>query len=475
MKRGIFTTLPLILGVLVFAQKVGIGTSQPKAALDITSTNSGLLIPRLTTTQKNAIANPPKGLMVFDSSINQLAIYYNGAWNHLDPSGSEYWQTKNTGSEKMIQNNTTNYKRTQVGEREIQPTIGYTNSSNGAFTVWSRQSISSNYANFLTMDGKGIQARSQNITILAPQYDDNLTLNLYGGNVGIGTEPTHSRLEVKGTVGASAAMFGIGKAGVSIQADNPEIGFNYYYNNGTKTMKAGYAANIGMYPQTGDVYLGTFSGFTSPSDFGSIFDGGFQQVVTIKQSGLVGIGTTTPQAKLHVIHHETYGKGIQAVGKHYAYDEEIISGILVKIYDHQPAVHAIGEDQGSALLIDGPVSIPIGSKDFVFDVFPQTTNSTKLGYYFNLGSGIWAIKLTGSDSPLTNTTWPGQKHLLVTPYFVGSMADPNNYILPTQSSVFYSISDGQTYYVINQEPIQTGKPIFRLKVMVIRLNPSSNL
>ena len=118
------------------------------------------------------------------------------------------------------------------------------------------------------------------------------------GNVGIGTTPIHSRLEITGTVGSSAAMFGADKYGVNISADNPEIGFNYFYNNGTKTIKAGYGANLGMDPTNGDVYLGNFRGFQSTSDFGPITH--YQQAITVKQNGNVGIDYSTPLAKLFV-------------------------------------------------------------------------------------------------------------------------------------------------------------------------------
>ncbi|MCW3093976.1 MAG: chaperone of endosialidase [Ferruginibacter sp.] len=116
-------------------------------------------------------------------------------------------------------------------------------------------------------------------------------------NVGIGTNsPTHSRLEINGSVGAAVAMFGADGYGVTIQANNPEIGFNYFYNGGAKAIKTGYAGVMGMNPANGDIYIGNFNGSQSPADFATIT--GYQVPFTLKQSGRVGIGVINPNSAL---------------------------------------------------------------------------------------------------------------------------------------------------------------------------------
>ena len=63
------------------AQNVGIGTNTPVASakLDVTSTNSGLLPPRMTYTQRNAIVNPVAGLIIYCTDCaNGEMQYYNG-------------------------------------------------------------------------------------------------------------------------------------------------------------------------------------------------------------------------------------------------------------------------------------------------------------------------------------------------------------------------------------------------------------
>ena len=67
--------------------KIGIGTTAPNASalLEISSTNKGVLIPRMTIAQRNAIPSPVNGLLIFQTDGSSgFYYYYNAAWN---PSG----------------------------------------------------------------------------------------------------------------------------------------------------------------------------------------------------------------------------------------------------------------------------------------------------------------------------------------------------------------------------------------------------
>jgi hypothetical protein len=63
--------------VIQSSGNVGIGTLTPvsTAALDVSSTTQGFLPPRMTTGQKNAIATPAAGLMVYDTTLNKLCVF----------------------------------------------------------------------------------------------------------------------------------------------------------------------------------------------------------------------------------------------------------------------------------------------------------------------------------------------------------------------------------------------------------------
>lgn len=61
---------------------VGIGTSIPdsKAILDVNSSSKGILVPRMTTTQRDAIISPTNGLLIYNTTTNQFNYYNGTAW-----------------------------------------------------------------------------------------------------------------------------------------------------------------------------------------------------------------------------------------------------------------------------------------------------------------------------------------------------------------------------------------------------------
>ncbi len=91
MVKKIYLITILLFTFAVNAQ-VGIGTNTPNAsaALDVTSTNSGMLTPRMTQAQKLAIASPATGLLIYQTDNASGFWFYNGvAW--MPFSGGNSW------------------------------------------------------------------------------------------------------------------------------------------------------------------------------------------------------------------------------------------------------------------------------------------------------------------------------------------------------------------------------------------------
>src|SRR4051812_46090374 len=88
MKKLLFLSIALI-GIFcpmstINAQGVGINASgtpaDNSAMLDISATDKGLLIPRLTAAQRTAISNPAEGLMIFNTTTKCLEMFVNNLW-----------------------------------------------------------------------------------------------------------------------------------------------------------------------------------------------------------------------------------------------------------------------------------------------------------------------------------------------------------------------------------------------------------
>ena len=104
-KRYLLAISALFMVVVTFSQGVAISatTAIPdgSAMLDVQSNNKGILVPRMTTAQRNAITSPATGLLIFQSD-NPAGFYYNSGtpasptWTPVTTSG---WNlTGNSGT-----------------------------------------------------------------------------------------------------------------------------------------------------------------------------------------------------------------------------------------------------------------------------------------------------------------------------------------------------------------------------------------
>lgn len=96
MKKNLFITL-LVIGMFTkfesYAQGVAINednsTPNASAILDVKSTTKGLLIPSMTTTQRNAIVSPAEGLLIYNTSTYTLNQRQNSTWKAM--LNTDFW------------------------------------------------------------------------------------------------------------------------------------------------------------------------------------------------------------------------------------------------------------------------------------------------------------------------------------------------------------------------------------------------
>ena len=120
--KQITTFIALVLLAVTTYAQVGIGTQSPdnSAVLDITSTTKGLLPPRVTNVQMNAISNPAEGLMVYctDCATKKGLYVFNGTfWQSLENSNivsvvevtsttGKVWMDRNLGASRAATSST---------------------------------------------------------------------------------------------------------------------------------------------------------------------------------------------------------------------------------------------------------------------------------------------------------------------------------------------------------------------------------
>lgn len=93
MEKSFILFFVVIMTTHFVEAQVGIGTESPdlSSILDVDTTEKGILLPRMTTVQRNAVTDPANGLTVFDTS-EQAYYFYNASestWERLSSSRLE--------------------------------------------------------------------------------------------------------------------------------------------------------------------------------------------------------------------------------------------------------------------------------------------------------------------------------------------------------------------------------------------------
>ncbi len=111
----------------------GFGTTTPNASaiVDISSTTQGLLAPRMTTTQRDAITTPATGLLIYNTSVDGFQ-YFNGTdWVSVVGSLSDAWQLNGNSPSDSWDGTTGSY----LGTGNTRPLVLATTDSNTAQPV----------------------------------------------------------------------------------------------------------------------------------------------------------------------------------------------------------------------------------------------------------------------------------------------------------------------------------------------------
>ncbi len=209
MKKFSIILLAILSYSAGFSQNIGINaTGTPphaSAMLDISSTNRGLLIPRMTSAERIAITTPGRGLLVFDTDNNSFWFYTGAAWSQMSV-GSNGWNL--TGN--ALTNPATHF----LGTTDNQPLRFRVNN------LWAGEIHPTNGNLFLGLGSGQINTTGSNNTATGQGA---LTSNANGTfNTGVGYAALYSNTggQYNTAIGSGALNLNLANANTAIGAES---------------------------------------------------------------------------------------------------------------------------------------------------------------------------------------------------------------------------------------------------------------
>lgn len=255
MKQLFLTLSGICLFISLQAQNVGVGTNNPSAKLDVSATNSGILIPRVALTATNAagpVTAPVTSMMVYNTAtagaggttVTPGFYYWNGtAWVRVIDNNSLAGATTHTlglatNTLTSVVNGVSATSNTVSGVSNTSsantlsttvngvigstvPIINTNVLSLGGTSVTSTINGSASNALDLSSLTKNIYNTDGTLSGARTLTMSGNTLNFTGGNVGIGASSPSALLDVTGTTASDAKLHllntSTGNAGMEIR------------------------------------------------------------------------------------------------------------------------------------------------------------------------------------------------------------------------------------------------------------------
>ncbi len=315
--KNVLLLFMLTIGIISHAQ-VAINTdaSSPdnSAMLDVKSTSRGMLVPRMTTAQRTAIAAPAAGLLVFDNTTGSFWFFSAGSWVELTDQGSLQWTPNGSNI---------SYSAGNVGIGDATPVATLTVGDGDKFQVvgsdgdvlFADDNASIRFpateipnSPMIYMFGSGTQNADRMVIGHSPSYprwgieyhdttdifylrsssERGFAFDLNYGNLGIGLDVPDARLHVANSPYFRTAVFG-SEAGNLTSNTNVSIGST---DSDARLFIGKDGADFGEIiwrysPNPSEGYL-------------SISSKGASTISLQESGGRVGVGTTLPQSRFEV-------------------------------------------------------------------------------------------------------------------------------------------------------------------------------
>lgn len=390
---------------------VGIGTTTPNgsALLDMVSTSKGLLIPRMTKSQRDGISTPATGLMIYQTNNSPGFYYYSGSgWVAIAPKGANKnlsnlnetainlslipgaSGTIDLGSSSLAWRN--GYFTGNIGngiaspefKMDIRQDITFSGDVNPGGAQLSVGAATGNKRMVFGYDNAGNSGNGFGYIISANylQTYTPLALQPNGGNVGIGVTNPFEPL----TVNSNALITGAADSRFFINKANPINGASVIFNQGGP----GLANSWGEIGITADNKLH----FKANPVAGAFTD----RMVIDNINGNVGIGTISPSANLHInagIHPALLKiEGYEAATTWINNNVDGTGG--------DTAAYMLSANHGNFYINYSPDNFGVASSNVGYFSDPAGTYSFVLNGSANAVGGVWV----SSDATLKNNIKP---------------------------------------------------------------------
>lgn len=369
--------------VNLFSQSVAINTdgsvANGSAILDIKSINKGLLMPRMTSLQRNAIVTPANGLLVFDISTNSPWFYNGTTWSNLASIGASGWLLNG--------NSGTNPATHFIGTADAQPLRLRVNN------LWAGEIHPSNGNIFLGMGAGQTNTTGNGNTAFGYQ---SLYLNNTGNNnTSIGLQALAINTTASGNTaigGGSLFNQSFNNASSAWVSGNTAVGFGtLHFNNPTSVSNGTYNTAVGhsaLYSNlTG--YANTALGVAALT---SNLNG--NNNVAVGDSSLYSQNgaATNVAVGTHALFSNTNGTANTAVGPYSLFNNETGG------YNTALGVNTLSNN------ISGSENVALGSRALQFNTgnYNTATGASALRFnstgFYNTANGFKALNVNTSGS-----------------------------------------------------------------------------
>lgn len=296
MKSKIYASLAFVLCVAannLTAQntfpatgRVGIGTTSPNASalLEIKSTSKGLLVPRMTKAQRDAIGGPATSLLIYQTDNTPGFYYYAGSsWKAVTPATSNAWLLTGNGGTAST---------AFLGTTDAKPIIFKTNnveamrlSSAGNLGIGMTSGATSR---FQVDGGSGVSLSSPGYAIIGKVSSYNIAMDYY--QIQARYNGTYSTLYLNNYGGTTYA-------GNTSNSSYGLIGYGVSYG------LYGYASNSSGTGVYGNSYYGLYGSGT----YGVYASGTSYGIRTSSSSGYGAYATSTSSDGIYASSTNSHG------------------------------------------------------------------------------------------------------------------------------------------------------------------------